>query len=176
MQKRAHEVRDILKAGSQRRKVNLQDCEPIVKIRAEDAVTRFLPQIVVRSTDDSHVVTRGGVAAHRHYVTSLEQSQQPRLKIQGEIPDLIKEERAAIGSRERPDSGGDRARKRTAYMPEQVTFYEPSVNAPQSNTTNGLSRRSDSEWIARAASSFPVPVSPSTSTGASLRLAASNTA
>ena len=40
--------------------------------------------------------------------------------------------------------------------------------APQSRTTKGPSRRLESSWIARAASSFPVPVSPVTITVTSI--------
>ncbi len=50
---------------------------------------------------------------------------------------------------------------------------------PQSTTSNGWCARGLAAWTARAASSFPVPLSPVTSTGAvvgAARSSASNTA
>ena len=43
------------------------------------------------------------------------------------------------------------------------------ASAAQSTITNGPEARADASWMARAASSLPVPVSPRISAGASLR-------
>src|SRR5581483_6481883 len=52
--------------------------------------------------------------------------------------------------------------------PKSSASRRPSASAAQFSLTNGPARRAESSWMARAASSFPVPVSPRTSTGRSL--------
>ena len=71
-------------------------------------------------------------------------------------------------------ASNDPARAATAPVnaPRACPNSSPSISelasAAQSTITNGPAARADASWIARAASSLPVPVSPRISTGASL--------
>ena len=60
--------------------------------------------------------------------------------------------------------------------PNSSLSSRPSGRAPQSTATNGAARRDDAAWTARATSSLPVPVSPSTSTVTSALATRSSTA
>ena len=52
--------------------------------------------------------------------------------------------------------------------PNSSASINVSAIAPQFTATNGLSRRALDWWMMRATTSFPVPLSPVTSAGASL--------
>ena len=58
--------------------------------------------------------------------------------------------------------------KAPASCPNSSLAATPSANTPQFSATKGPLLRAPPAWIARATSSLPVPVSPSTSTGTSL--------
>ena len=59
---------------------------------------------------------------------------------------------------------------------EELTLDEVLGMAPQSTATNGPDARGELAWTERASTSFPVPVSPSTSSVASVAATRSSTA
>src|SRR6185436_18536792 len=60
----------------------------------------------------------------------LEGSEEPRLKIERQLPDLVQEERAAVGAFERADVRVHGTRERPALVAEELAFREVGGHGP----------------------------------------------
>ena len=157
--------------------------EPVVEVRAEArrAVDR-LAEIAVGRGDDAHVDGDAScwppTGAHLALLRATRSSFA--CMPSGDLADLVEEERAAVGLLEeaapRPIGAGERA----ALVAEELALEQRlgergAVHAPR--TARGA--RGRVRWIARATSSLPVPLSPTSSTvtaDRAARAASSNTA
>ena len=109
----------------------------------------------------------------------LEDAEELGLGLQGQLADLVQEEGAAVGQLEAADPPGEGAGEGAFLVAEQLALDQPAGRAAQLSLISGLAARRLWEWIARAISSLPVPVSPVMSTVASVgatRLTLSSTA
>jgi hypothetical protein len=80
-------------------------------------------------------------------------------------PISSRKQRAALGDLEAPLARGQRAGKGALLVAEQLAFEQLRRNGPAIDRgTNGRWRRGETSWIARAATSLPVPDSPRIST------------
>jgi hypothetical protein len=73
---------------------------------------------------DPHVGADRVVAADRHELALLEHAQQPGLRLQRHVADLVQEQRAALGLLEAADPPRRGAGERALLVPEQLALDE----------------------------------------------------
>ena len=122
LEEAAHELAHVTGALTQRRDVDLDDREPVVQVAAEPATRDLGEHIAVGGRDDAHVVALGLARAERNHLAGLEHAQELRLQRDGQVADLVEEQRASMRGCERTHAIARRAGERTAHVPEQVTL------------------------------------------------------
>ena len=163
-----HEERDVLGAIAERREMDGEDVESVVEILAEGLFLDRFQQVAVGGGDDADIDPDRRLAADAVEFMLLQDVEQLGLDLGREFADLIEEDGAAVGELEAADAPGDGAREGPLLVAEELALHEPVGRALQLTLMNGLSARLLVEWMARAISSFPVPVSPVMSTEASV--------
>ena len=98
----------------------------------------------------------------------LQDAQEFGLHIRWKVANLVEEERSAVGQFEAPLTHRDRAGKSPRTWPNSSVSISVDGRAAQLTLTNGRWRRVLRLCTARANSSLPVPVSPSSITDASV--------
>ena len=98
----------------------------------------------------------------------LEHPQQLDLAVGRHLPDLVEEQRAAVGQLDQPGLGA-RAGERAPLVAEQLALEQPLGQRAAVDARRTAARRAAiRSWMARATSSLPVPLSPRMSTAASV--------
>ena len=146
------ELRNVLHALPQRGHLDRHDVEAIEQVFAELALRDQALEIPVRGRDHAHVHGDVGVPAHPSEGARFEDAQQLRLELRGHLSDFVQQQRPAIRELEETLLELLGVREGSLLVPEQLT------------SMNGPSARALCAWRCRAMSSFPVPVSPSSST------------
>ena len=118
--------------------------------------------------DDTHVDVDRLDASQTLELLFLNGTQQLWLQFQADVADLVEKERTPIGELESALLLQQGSREGPSLVPEQLALEQSRGIAAQLIRTNGRSRLALRLCIARAISSFPVPVSPCTSTVASV--------
>src|SRR5262249_26599092 len=90
------EERHVLAPLAERRQLNGEDAPPLGEIAPDLARLDHTPEIAVRRRDYAHVETAGGGGAERSHLAVLHGPQELRLQREGQVLDLVEEERAAI--------------------------------------------------------------------------------
>ena len=144
------------------------DVQAMEEVFAEAPVGHPGTQVDVRGGDDAHVDAARGDAAHRRELLLLHEAEQLALQVEGQLADLVEEDRGAVGLCEPAGLAGVGARERPLLVPEQLALDQGRRMAPQSTTTSGLSRRPLSSCTVWASISLPVPLSPVMRTVASV--------
>jgi len=98
--------------------------EARVQIGPEPATRRRGLEIAQRGRDQAQVHGDRAILADRQHLALLQHAQQCRLGGRRELPDLVEEQRAAVGAAHEARAGGQGARKRAAAMPEQLRLDE----------------------------------------------------
>ena len=101
----SHEERDVLAATPERRHLDRHDAEAIEEVLAELARGDRLLEGPVGRGDDAHVDLLRGDAADRLEAAVLEDAQELHLELRAHLPDLVEEDRAAVGELEAADRG-----------------------------------------------------------------------
>ena len=91
---------DVVGAVAQRRQLDPDDVEAVVQVGPELALLDQPAQAAVGGGDEADVHRHRAGAAHGHDLPLLEQAQQLGLEVQGDLADLVQQQRAALG---RPD-------------------------------------------------------------------------
>ncbi len=163
------EQRDVLRALAQRRQSDREHAEPVVEILAQRFVGDRLLRIAIRRGDDPRVdllfLARCPPAARRP-------SPSTRRKCGCSSTGI-----SASSSRNSvPESARLKKPRWRRTAPVKLPFSCPNSSLPASSrdrepqfTATKWPVRPLARWIASATSSLPVPVSPSTSTGLSVR-------
>ena len=150
---------------AQRRQRDGIDGQPIVEVLAEAPGLDLRHQVAVGGGDDAHVGVLRAHLADALVAPLLQHAQQLALQLQRQLADLVEEQRAAVGGLEAPHAIARRARKRAAHVAEQLALRQLARDGGAVQLDERAARwRALRWWIARAASSLPVPDSPSTST------------
>ena len=100
------------------------DVEPVEEVLLEPAVGHHLPEVAVGGGDDAHVDALGPLGAERLELALLQHAQQLRLQRRAHRPDLVEEDRAAVGQRELALLGRGRAGERAADVAEQLRLEQ----------------------------------------------------
>jgi hypothetical protein len=109
-----------MSSGRSRRHGELHDGEPVVQILAEAARADLLAEIAVGRRDDADLHAARLRLTDRAHLAGLERAQERRLGVEGQLADLVEEERASVGRLEGADSVGARAGEGAALVPEQL--------------------------------------------------------
>ena len=99
--------RYIFTTFTQWRNADGENVQPVIQISTELAVPYRLLQVAIGGCDDPHVDRHALRAAQPFEPAVLKHAQQLRLQIDGELSDLIEEQRGAIGDREAAYLCGD---------------------------------------------------------------------
>ena len=148
--------------------VQADHVEAVEQILAEAALADLACQIAVRRGDHAHVDADGLVAADALELALLQHAQQLRLRRGRDLADLVEEQRAAVGLLEAAVAARGRAGERALLVAEQLALEHAfGERAAVDAARTGRRARRLHACSARATSSLPVPLSPSTSTDAS---------
>src|SRR5215510_1539348 len=122
----------------------------------------------MRRGDDPRVDADRRPGADRSALTGLQKAQEHNLGIHGQLADLVKEYRAAVGDGKDADLPRGGPGEGAALMPEQFAAQQLPREVAQLIASYRRAARRLSAWIAEATSSFPVPDSPCIRTGTSI--------
>ena len=131
-----------------------------VEILAEGPVLVGGFQIAVRGGDDAHVDLHALIAADGTHFFFLQHSQQLGLQFQGKFANFIKEDGAAISRLKQSLLGFQRAGEGSLFVAEEFAFDERGHQRSAVNRHEGREANAPRKCMARATSSFPVPLSP----------------
>jgi hypothetical protein len=137
-----HQEGDVFAPVPEGRDVDGEDSEPVEEIFAEAALREGPGQVAIRGGEDPDVDLHGARAADALELTVLEDAKKLRLEVQGELADLVQEERPAVGELEAAHAGGGRAREGALLVAEQLALDEGgrqggTVDADQRARTPG---------------------------------------
>ena len=107
---------------AQRRQPDRHHVEAEEQILAEQSLSDQLLEIMVGRGDDAHIGGDQGAAADGGVFAFLQNAQQPGLRFQRHVADLVEKQAAALGLLEPPDMTGIGAGEGAALMPEQLAF------------------------------------------------------
>src|SRR5579872_7144760 len=128
----AHEVVDeegnVVAALAQRRQRNGKDIETIKKVGSKAPVGYHLLQVLVGSRHDADIDSNSAGTSESFKFLLLKDTQKFGLEFDGEIADLVEEERPAVGELEPANPGGDGSGEGAAFNTEQLAFEEPGWN------------------------------------------------
>jgi len=97
---------------------------PIVQVAAELAQGLLAQQLPIGGADQPEVGLPPIVAPHSLVGPLLHDSQQIGLQCQGQLPDLVEEQRTAVGQGERPVASGERPGEGAPLVPEKLAAGE----------------------------------------------------
>ncbi len=166
-EEKAGDREDVARALAQRRHVDHEHLEAVEEIAPE----RPARDVLLEGHVGRHHHARGRFPTRARRadpadLVAVERAQQLRLGIDGQLADLVEEERPALRFGERADPSRDRSGERAALVSEQLALDELARQRATFIATNASGDRGPSVCSARATSSLPTPVSPATSTGA----------
>ncbi len=156
------------RARAQRGERDLDDGEPVVEVLAEGALVDAAGEVAVGGGDEAHVDGAGRGGADAADGARLDGAEQLGLERERHLADLVEEERAAVGLLEDAAPVGDGAAEGAAHVPEELALDEVLRDGAAVDGHEGPAARRDAAWSERATTSLPVPVSPSTSSVASV--------
>jgi len=163
------EQRYVFTALAQRRYVDPDDVQTEIEILPETTRRDVGSEVAIRGGDHPNVNLDRPRPAKPLELTLLQNAQELSLKRKRQLADFIEEDESTIGDFEFAFLLRDRPSEGSAFVAEQFALEEPSARAAQFMATNGRRARVLLRCTARAANSFPVPVSPVMSTVVSAR-------
>src|SRR5512146_204497 len=102
--KKGGEQLDVLPALAQRRQRQIEDIEAIEQIFAKAALPDRQGEVDIGCNDDARIDLNGPRAADPVDRVLLQKAQQMALKLERQIADIVKEDRAAVGGFEPADA------------------------------------------------------------------------
>src|SRR5439155_732647 len=118
------QVRDVLLPLAQRGQMDLEDVQPVVEVLAERPRADAGAQITIRRRQHPDVERDPLVAADALDHALLQDAQQLRLQWIGHVPDLVEEQRAAVGELELAGAVALRAGEGAPGVAEELALQE----------------------------------------------------
>ena len=115
---------DLVRPFAQRRKVEVDRVDPVVKVLPELTFLHHLLQILVSGTDEPYVYRDGLRVADPCYAAVLDDPEQLGLKVEGNVADLVKEEGAAVRLLEFADVVGVGIGECALHMTEEFALEQ----------------------------------------------------
>src|SRR5580658_1319262 len=122
------QLRNVFGTLSQRRKVDRKYFQSIVQVLAKCRLLYHTGQIAMRRSDEPDINFMSAVAAEPLKFLLLQNAQQLRLKFERDIADFVQKECALMREFKAPHLVGDRSRKRSFFVTEQLTLQKPERN------------------------------------------------
>src|SRR6266567_512858 len=119
-----HQVRDVVAPLAQRGKLDHHDGDPVVEVGSERAVYDYLSQVLVAGGNQANVRADELAPSDLDEFMRLNHPQELRLQRQGQLADLVDEERSCVGQREDPVSVLDGAGEGPAAVAEELALHE----------------------------------------------------
>ena len=113
---------DVFTAFAQRRQVNRNGADAVIKVLAQFAVLEGVFRLAVGGGDDAAVGLVAGLAADRADFVVLQDAQQLALRVDGHFGDFVEQQRAAFRLAEKTFAVGVRAGERAFDRTEQFAF------------------------------------------------------
>ncbi len=121
---KVREERDVLGTIAERREMNGEDVQSVVKILAESFFLNRFQEVAVGGGDDADIDPHRKVAADAFEFMRLQNVKQLGLDLGRNLANLIEEDDAAVGELEAADALGDGAREGPFLMAEELAFHE----------------------------------------------------
>ena len=145
----------------QRWQVEHEHGQAVIEVLAELSLAHRAEQRLVGRGDDGDVGRlAAGAAPRRRTLPCSSTVSSLACRPWGEQPDLVEEERPAVGEMEEPRLGLTGVGESAPLVPEQLGLERVSGIAAQLSSTNGPLARGPERCISRARRPFPRPVSP----------------
>src|SRR5690606_2784108 len=116
------EIGQILDPLAQRRHANREHVQPKVEILAKLLLRDAGGEIAMARREYPHVDAPRLMAADALERALLQHSEQLDLHVGAHVPDLVEEQRAAVGELEAADSTRDRPRERALLVTEELAL------------------------------------------------------
>ncbi len=113
---------DVFETLAERRQMHLDHGQAVIKIATKRSASDFFGKLAMSGRHDAHVVTLGMTAAESGHLAGFEHAQELRLKADGQIADLVEEQRAAVGELERAGAVGVGTGVGALHVAEQIAF------------------------------------------------------
>jgi hypothetical protein len=115
---------EVVATVAERGEVHRDDREAEVEVRAELAFGNHLLEVAVGRGDDADVDRRVGVGTDRAHDALFEDAEELGLRREGQVTDLVEEQRAALGREEAAGARVHRTREGALHVTEQLGFDE----------------------------------------------------
>jgi hypothetical protein len=145
---------------SRRGQIERDDRQPVEEILAKAPFGHFQHGIAVGGADDADIDRLGRAGPHRLDAARLQETQQLDLKADVHLADFIEKQRAAIGRAHGAGVVVDGAGKGPLAVAEQFRFQQVFRDRAAIDRDERPLLRWLQAWIASAATSLPVPLSP----------------
>src|SRR5216684_2789835 len=165
--------RQVFQPVAQGRQLDGVNVETVVEIFAQSSLADRLTQRTIGCSEDAHVDRQLFACAEAQNSPLFENTEQFGLHLRPHLCDLVEQKAAAVRPLEASLAATIRACKGPRSWPNSSLSIRLSGIAAQLIATYGRFWRGDLSWIARAARSFPVPLSPVMITGALVGAASS---
>src|SRR5262249_49832618 len=120
----SYERRDVLGPLAQRWQLDRKDVQPIVEIVAESVLLNHPEQVPVGRSDYAHVHLDRPRAPEALEFLLLQDPQELRLELEGNLADLVEEERPPVGNFEPADLLPDRPGEGAPLVTEELALEE----------------------------------------------------
>ena len=107
---------------AQRRQADRRDIDAVVQVLPKQALPNQLPQVVVGRGDDPDIGTDRHAAADGRELALLKHAQEPGLRVDRHVADLVEEQRAALRLLEPPHAARGSPGERALLMAEQLAL------------------------------------------------------
>ncbi len=132
LEKVLDQERDIVAALAQRRKLDADDLEPVIKVLAKLPLGDRVGQVAVGRRDQPDVDLDRLVRAHPHDLAGFEHPEQLDLDRRRHVADLVQEKRAAVGVLEPADAVSVGAGERPLHVAEELALQDVLAKARRS--------------------------------------------
>src|ERR1019366_10155625 len=123
-EKKIGEIGNIFLAFAQRRDVNGNDVEAIIKVLAKSSLFERLAQIAVGGGEQAYVNFHSACAAEAFEFALLQHAEKLDLDCGRNIADFIEKERALVGEFKLARLARDRARECSLFVAEEFAFQK----------------------------------------------------
>ena len=123
---------NVFRAFPQGWNVNRKNIQPVKQIFAKFLLLNHLSEVAIGGCDQAGIGVNSPCASQPLEFSLLEHTQQLGLQLDGNIPDLVEEYRAAVRQLEAADALCDGAGERAFFVTEQLAFKQACSVWPRS--------------------------------------------
>ena len=148
--------------------------DAVIQIAAESSLLDLRQDVAICGADQAELSLLPGVSTDTLEGSLLHHAEELRLQAEWELPNLVEEQRASVRHRKRAIAWSGSARVGAPLVAEELAPRKLGNDSGAIHHDESfLFGRASSAWMSCAASSFPVPLSPSMSTDPSVNFAIS---